>query len=125
MTVWKGRFYYLDQLISAQLGQDWRQDFDDPWEAGEAVVTEADNDFLASVTANIDTLRGTYTSPEARFEHYNVRSAFHNAAEFDTWLTDLDRRITQAIAGIHNEPMVDPRPPLPPDGGSDAAAWPS
>ncbi len=123
MNAWVGRFHYLDQLIMAQLSEDWVHDFDDGWEAAEAFIVEADDEYLLNIKTNIATLRQAYPSPEARFDLYHLRGVFRNSAGFQMWLTDLDRRITQAIAGIHNEPMVDPRPPLQPDGGNDTAAW--
>ena len=99
MNAWVGRFHYLDQLIMAQLSEDWLHDFDDGWEAAEAFIVEADDEYLLNIKTNIATLRQAYPSPEARFDLYHLRGVFRNSAGFQMWLTDLDRRITQAIAG--------------------------
>ena len=100
--------FALDQFIGLTLGEGARDDFEDPWEATEShIVTYLEG--LASLQSDLDHLFATVATSDARLRTFRTaREAFRTGEEFDVWLQAVRRRLQQAHAGIHLEPLVDP-----------------
>lgn len=110
MTVPRDLFPRVDQMILWQLGEDWPDEFDGVYEAAEAWVRDEPDEVLSSFVREIDALIAAVPDPLARLRLFMTDYAFaqDDGQGFDTWLRAVRQRAAEAVAGIHNHPLVDP-----------------
>jgi hypothetical protein len=99
--------YALEQMLMAHLDEGARDQYEDRWEGAEAYITRTTEAKLLLLRSQIQESLSTL-EPEARFTYFRLDGNFRTADEFDAWLRTLDRRMEQALAGDHSEPLVDP-----------------
>jgi hypothetical protein len=110
-------YFELDQLIGCQLGQDWLLEFEGVYQAAEVWMTRRSDDGLRRLVAEIDVIFDLEKDTAARRKHFRTGYAFSSLDDsFDVWLRAVQRRATEALAGIHTNPLQDPPKP----GGTDA-----
>lgn len=110
------KWHELQQFIGLQIGEDWRDEYGDPWVAAEDWIQTTRDERLRSLRDNISLLFDDYPERLQRFHFMELYGAFPNEDAFDAWLLAVQTRIEQALAGIHTQPLVDPDSHRPGDG---------
>jgi hypothetical protein len=109
MTFERGEPYFrLDQFIGYQLYQDWMFDFDGVYEAAEEWITSVTDPELRGLVDDIDLLFRSVPDATERRKMFRTHYAFDDNETFDVWLRAVRERAAEAVAGIHNHPLVDP-----------------
>lgn len=102
----------------------WYELYTDVYACAEYVIsTEADEDWLRGMNADIDALLALATEQDRRRELgrplYDIRD---DEGAFDSFLVDFRARVERQLAGDRSRPLVDPRgprtkvPPVSPQG---------
>ncbi|MCW2601525.1 MAG: hypothetical protein JWM02_3354 [Frankiales bacterium] len=114
MTPSRESFEEIDQLILCQLGEDWMHDFDGSYEAAEAWIMEIPDESRAALAREVDALFSCTVDAASRRKLFSTHYAFSDRDDsFDVWLRAVRRRATEALAGIHTDPLVDPSGGMP------------
>jgi hypothetical protein len=102
-------FYLLDQMVGCQLGEDWMNEFNNPYEAAEALISDSHVEYLAALVEEIDSLFACPETTVRRNDRLSTQYSFRgHDEEFDAWLRAVRVRAIQAVAGLPTEPLVDP-----------------
>ncbi len=102
-------FYELDQFVGLQLDQDWSDDFADPYAAAEEGISRRSDEQLRQIHGEITRFLNGVAAIEERLIYFDLNGAFPGRGNaFDVWLQAVRRRIEQALAGIHSEPLEAP-----------------
>lgn len=109
MQIKRGEPYFrLDQLLGCYLGEDWGDEFDGVYEAAEFAIGETSDEALVELVSDIDTLFARVEEPASRRSMFRTTYAFRPVDDFDLWLHAVRQRAAEAVAGIHDHPLVDP-----------------
>ncbi len=114
MLDWGQPMYALEQMLMAHLDEGARDEFEDRWEGAEDFIVRVEGALLHQLKHDIAEAFATL-SPSERFAYFELDNNFHGPDDFDEWLRVLARRMEQALAGIHSEPLSDPEGPHPAD----------
>ncbi|MCU1595894.1 MAG: hypothetical protein JWO12_3286 [Frankiales bacterium] len=99
--------YALEQTLMAHTDQGAYDRYEDRWEGAEDFIAKAPAFELEELREQIAEAFATL-EPAARFTYFKLSGEFGTPEEFDEWLRTLDRRMEQAIAGDHSQPLEYP-----------------
>ena len=103
-------YFEIDQLIGYELGEDWRNEFDDVYDAAEHWVSALPDEGRVRLVAEIDFIFDLESDAAGRLGHFPTAPFVSTDDSFDVWLRAVQQRAREALAGIHSNPLVDPEP---------------
>ena len=100
----------IREFLDLQLGEDWREDYEDPWQAAEDWISTSPRESLKALNQEILRLFSETSAPSERWDHFQPNQFRRDLGGFDCYLCDVQGRLIGILTGVVNESLREPNP---------------